>query len=137
MKTMDTDATRRRIFTVFSGVALCVGLCACASTGGVTKAQTAWDNRVVLAGSAKMKIAVASVHTRLANGLLEVQLNGLNKSARNFRMHYKIDWLDAEGFQISTPNSAWLAKEIAGKGPFQITALAQSPKIQNFRFFIK
>lgn len=131
------NTARQCFFAVLAGVALCMGLCACASTGGVSKAQAAWDSRVVLAGPAKMKIAVASVHTRLANGLLEVQLNGLNKSARDLQLHYKLDWLDAEGFQVSTPNSAWLAKKVSGKEPFQITALAQSPKIQDFRLFIK
>ena len=120
-----------------AGIALCLCLCACATTGGVSKAQAEWDKRVVLAGPVKMKVAVASVHTRLANGLLEVQLNGLNKGARDLQLHYKFDWLDAEGFQVSTPNSAWLAKKVSGKEPFQITALAQSPKVQNFRLFIK
>ena len=137
MKLLELAMSRRVGVVVLTGLLFCIGLCACTTSGGITRAQIEQDKRVVLAGPAKMKISIASVHTRFNNGLLEVQLNGLNKSFRDIQLHYKIDWLDEAGFQVATPNSAWLMKRITGKEPFQLSALAQSPKIKNFKFFLK
>ena len=126
------------ILKIFTGIALCVSLCACSSnSAGVTRAQIQQDKRVVLAGPAKLRLSISTVHTRLNNGLLEFQLDGLNKSSRDFLLNYKIDWLDESGFEIASQNSKWLMKRITRNEPFQLSAIAQSPKIKNFKIFLK
>jgi len=130
--------TIRFLFSV-----LVIGVGAQLAVGCVTQAVShnpgnAWKQRVIVRHPTNTRISVAELHLRKAAGdLLEFQVNAVNRSPHPRQLHYKIDWLDQSGLVVDTPNSNWLAKKVEANQPFSITAVAQSPKVNDFRIYIR
>jgi uncharacterized protein YcfL len=66
-------------------------------------------------------------------GLLEVQVNGVNKSYDTRRFRYRMEWLDETGGLIETKTSVWLPMSAMGKQPFSFKVVAPRPEAVNFR----
>jgi uncharacterized protein YcfL len=66
-------------------------------------------------------------------GILELYVNGHNKSYRTKRFRYRVEWLDTDGLMIETKTSVWLPMSAMGNSPFSIKAVAPRPQAVNFR----
>ncbi len=67
------------------------------------------------------------------SGLLEVYVNGFNKSVGTKRFRYRVEWLDENGQIIETKTSVWLPMSAMGKQPFSFKVVAPRPEAVNFR----
>ncbi|MBC8481270.1 MAG: DUF1425 domain-containing protein, partial [Planctomycetes bacterium] len=61
-----------------------------------------------------------AVMKRNATGLLELHVNGFNRSYDVRRFRYKVEWLDADGLVLQNRTSVWMRTSAAGKSPFAI-----------------
>ncbi len=66
-------------------------------------------------------------------GLLEVYVEGFNKSYQTKRFRYRVEWLDEGGLLIDTKTSVWLPMSAMGNSPFTFKAVAPRPKAVDFR----
>jgi len=66
-------------------------------------------------------------------GMLELHVEGFNKSYRTKRFRYRVEWLDEGGFLIDTKTSVWLPMSAMGNSPFSFKAVAPRPQAINFR----
>ena len=66
-------------------------------------------------------------------GLLELYVEGFNKSYRTKRFRYRVEWLDEAGVLIDTKTSVWLPMSAMGNSPFSFKAVAPRPQAVNFR----
>jgi len=66
-------------------------------------------------------------------GLLELHVEGFNKSYRTKRFRYRVEWLDEAGLLIDTKTSVWLPMSAMGNSPFTFKAVAPRPQAVNFR----
>ena len=73
----------------------------------------------------------------LDNGLLKVQINGLNKSNTYYQLEYRIVWLDKDGFVIKSLLSKWQSAPAYASSPFYVNAIAPSPKAKKYRVYIR
>jgi len=79
-------------------------------------------------------ISVTKATTRRNEaGLMELQVEGFNKSYRTKRFRYRVEWLDASGFLIETKTSVWLPMSAMGKSPFSFKVVAPQPEAVDFR----
>jgi len=74
-----------------------------------------------------------AVMRRNRAGFLELQVSGFNKSYKTKRFRYRVEWLDNDGFLISSKTSVWLRMSAMGKSPFSFTVVAPRPEAVNFR----
>jgi uncharacterized protein YcfL len=72
-----------------------------------------------------------------SGGLLELNINGHNRSYGTRRFKYRVEWLDGEGIVIQSKTSTWLPASAMGKSPFSIKAVAPNTNAVNFRMDTK
>lgn len=70
-------------------------------------------------------------------GILELHINGYNRSYNTRRFRYRVEWLDEDGFMIQNKASVWLPASAMGKSPFSLKAVAPTPKATDFRMDTK
>lgn len=70
-------------------------------------------------------------------GLLELHVNGHNRSYQTRRFRYRVEWLDEDGLLIQSKTSVWLPASAMGKSPFSLKAVAPRPEAVNFRMDTK
>lgn len=80
-------------------------------------------------------INVSSVVNK--GGLMEVQVTGINKTSFYRKPEYKIEWLDQNGFKISTILSRWTEFPAYKKSAFRFKAIAPKPTATDFRILIR
>ena len=78
-----------------------------------------------------------AVTRRNKAGLLELYVNGHNRSYQTKRFKYRVEWLDENGLLIQTKTSVWLRTSAMGKSPFSFKVVAPTPKAVNFRMDTK
>ncbi|MBN1457724.1 MAG: YcfL family protein [Sedimentisphaerales bacterium] len=78
-----------------------------------------------------------AVTRRNEAGLMELHVNGYNRSYDTKRFKYRVEWLDADGMLIQSKTSVWLPMSAMGKSPFGIKAVAPTPEAVNFRMDTK
>jgi len=74
-----------------------------------------------------------AVTRRNKAGILELYVNGHNRSYKTRRFKYRVEWLDENGLLIQTKTSVWLRTSAMGKSPFSFKVVAPTPKAVNFR----
>jgi len=74
-----------------------------------------------------------AVTKRNAAGLLEVHVNGFNKSYQTKRFRYRVEWLDESGLVLETKTSVWTPVSAMGKSPFTFKTVAPRTEAVNFR----
>lgn len=70
-------------------------------------------------------------------GILELYVNGFNRSQHTKRFKYRVEWLDKDGLLIQTKTSVWLRVSAIGKSPFSFKVVAPTPEAVNFRMDTK
>ncbi len=66
-------------------------------------------------------------------GLLELYVNGFNRSQFTKKFQYRVEWLDQDGQVIQTKTSVWQRMSAMGKSPFSFKVVAPRPEAVNFR----
>lgn len=66
-------------------------------------------------------------------GLLELHVNGYNRSQDTKRFRYRVEWLDESGLFLQSKTSVWLRMSVMGKSPFGFKVVSPTPKATNFR----
>lgn len=74
-----------------------------------------------------------AILTRNKAGLLELHINGHNRSYSTKRFRYKVEWLDSNGLVIETKTSVWLRASAMGKSPFSLKVVAPRTDAADFR----
>lgn len=70
---------------------------------------------------------------RNAEGFLELQVAGYNRSWSTRRFDYLVEWLDKDGMVIPAKTSVWQHASVQPKSPFAIRAIAPTPDAVDFR----
>lgn len=70
-------------------------------------------------------------------GLLELHIDGYNRSYKTRRFRYRVEWLDENGLLIQSKTSVWLPASAMGKSPFGLKVVAPTPKAVDFRMDTK
>jgi uncharacterized protein YcfL len=79
-------------------------------------------------------IEVTQAFTRINKaGLLELNINGFNRSQFTKKFQYRVEWLDQDGQLIQTKTSVWQRMSAMGKSPFSFKVVAPRPEAVNFR----
>ncbi|MCK4913790.1 MAG: YcfL family protein [Planctomycetes bacterium] len=74
-----------------------------------------------------------AVTRRNKGGILELHINGFNRSQYTKRFQYRVEWLDGDGLLIQTKTSVWMRMSAMGKSPFSFKVVAPKPEAVNFR----
>lgn len=74
---------------------------------------------------------------RNETGILELYVNGFNRSQHTKRFKYRVEWLDKDGLLIQTKTSVWLRMSAMGKSPFSFKVVAPKQEAVNFRMDTK
>ena len=78
-----------------------------------------------------------AVMRRNKAGLLELHVNGFNRSYETKRFQYRVEWLDKDGLLIPTKTSVWLRTSAMGKSPLSFKVVAPTPEAVDFRMDTK
>lgn len=70
---------------------------------------------------------------RNAEGFLELQVAGYNRSWSTRRFDYLVEWLDKDGMVILSKTSVWQHASVQPKSPFAIRSIAPTPDAVDFR----
>ncbi len=74
-----------------------------------------------------------AVTRRNEAGLLELYIDGFNRSHETKRFRYRVEWLDESNLVIPNKASVWLPASAMGKSPFSLKVVAPRPEAVNFR----
>ena len=92
------------------------------------------DSRVVTDASLARKVSFVGLNqTMTPGGLLQVQLELLNRKRSLQRFSYHFEWFDANGMQINNVASPTIADQIEGGESKFISAVAPAPTCKDFR----
>lgn len=72
-----------------------------------------------------------------SGGLLEIQVAGINKTSFYKKLEYKVEWIDKNGFVISTILSRWTEFPVFGNAEFRFKAVAPKTTAIDFRILIR
>ena len=83
------------------------------------------------------KVSIDGYNSRFINDLLEASVNISNKDAKQYPLEYKFKWYDATGFEISESLSIWKPIVLDASDTIELKALAITPKVETFKFYIR
>lgn len=133
-------ANRFHYLAAVSVIVIFTGLGACRTVNTIERAtpraapSVIQDARIITDPSLNRSAAVMQLNERLvANGLLEVQAQVLNRTAVRKRFNYRFDWFDDQGFEIATPLAQWKSLSLAGEESSFISSVAPTPQAVDFR----
>jgi uncharacterized protein YcfL len=66
-------------------------------------------------------------------GLLELHVQGHNRSYSTKKFRYRVEWIDNNGLVIETKTSVWLRTSAMGKSPFSFKVVAPRTEAVDFR----
>lgn len=72
-----------------------------------------------------------------ADGFMQAQVSGENRSESYHLLEYRVVWYDKEGFKMDTILSKWNTVPAYAKQPFDISAVSPSDKARTFRIYIR
>jgi uncharacterized protein YcfL len=91
-------------------------------------------SRVVTDAVLAKKVQVVQIlQTHTDGGLLQVQVELLNRSRRGEEINYRFEWVDRGGFAIDTILSRWGRLSLVVGQPVMIQGLAPTPNATDFR----
>lgn len=105
----------------------------------VARRQLIVDKRIEHDPFLKQKLGIVAINQSMTpGGLLQVQIEVLNRTSSYQRFNYQFEWFDANGMRVSTPASTWVTTQLEGGESKFITGVAPTPACQDFRVkFIK
>ena len=98
----------------------------------------AYSNYVLINNRALLRdLQITDIKSRMVNGLMQVQVQVLNKSSRNFSFDYSFSWFDNEGFQVFGVDGHWTTEQVTGNEVKSIIGVAPKPEAQQFKVKIR
>ena len=95
--------------------------------------ESDWQEKILFSTPVKNHLIVQDVREGRQNGLLRVQvdLRNVNQSETSFRT--LIEWYDAGGFKLDSPNDGWMSHILQANQHSSIGASAVSPNAVTWR----
>ena len=98
----------------------------------------AYSNYVLINNRALLRdLQITDIKSRMVNGLMEVQVQVLNKSSRNFSFDYSFNWFDNDGFQVFGVDGHWTPVQVTGNEVKSLIGVAPKPEAQQFKVRIR
>lgn len=106
---------------------------------GCSKSPEPEDSIVkVISSCSSSDIIIKDIKGRKrADGFMQAQVSGENKSGTYQVLEYRIVWFDKDGFKIESILSKWNTVPAYAKQPFYINATSPDTKATTFRLYIK
>lgn len=82
-------------------------------------------------------IEIVKSNSRFTYDLLDARVTIKNKDSYQHYLEYKFIWYDESGFEISKNSSKWQYIRIDAKDTIVVKALAVTPKVDSFKFYIR
>ena len=102
------------------------------------KGDYAFSNYVLINNRALLRdLQITDIKSRMVNDLMQVQVQVLNKSSRNFSFDYSFRWFDTQGFQVEGVGEHWSLVVINGNEVKSIIGVAPNPEAQQFKVSIR
>ena len=120
-------------------VLLMFSLVGCAASNKSKTTKKPVDSRVAIVDvivARKLPVIDVIAHTR-PDGLMEVQVTGRNYTSRYYKLEYKAEWLDKNGFVIKTILSRWTAFPAYEQSEYMFKAVAPKAVAVDFRIKIR
>lgn len=92
------------------------------------------DRRIETDPSAADRIAVTQVAEDTSGEFLRIQISLESTSSRTRTYSYQVEWIEANGFTVTSPAPVWKPLRIAGRDTASIVAVAPNPRVVDFRF---
>jgi len=130
---MSVNHLALNLFAIVGVLALATG---CRTVNPIDPAapQVADTSRVLTEAPLARKVQVVQIlQTRTDGGLLQVQVELLNKSNRGKEINYRFEWVDQGGFAIDTLLSRWSRLSLSVGKPVMVRGLAPTPSASDFR----
>ncbi|MDH7501567.1 MAG: YcfL family protein [Verrucomicrobiota bacterium] len=100
----------------------------------VARRQLIVDKRISHDPFLKQKLGIVAVNQATTPaGLLQIQVEILNRTSSYMRFNYQFEWFDANGMRVSTPASTWVTTQLEGGESKFLTGVAPTPACQDFR----
>ncbi len=100
----------------------------------VGQRQMVTDKRVLTDASLSRKVYIVGVNdSRTAGGLVQVQVELLNRTRSAQRFAFKFEWFDAQAMQLSSPAAGLMTRRIEAGESLFLQSVAPNPSAQDFR----
>ena len=98
----------------------------------------AFSNFVLINNRALLRdLQITDIKSRMVNDLMQVQVQVLNKSSRNFSFDYSFSWFDADGFQVFGVEGHWTPVQVTGNEVKSLVGVAPTPAARQFKVKIR
>jgi len=98
----------------------------------------AYSNYVLINNRALLRdLQITDIKSRMVNGLMQVQVQVLNKSGRDFSFDYTFSWFDDQGFQVFGVDGHWSPLLINGNEVKSLIGVAPKFEAQQFKVKIR
>lgn len=94
------------------------------------------DQRIETDPSAADRIVVTQVAEDTTGEFLRIQISLESTSSRTRTYSYQFEWIEANGFTVTSPAPVWKPLRIAGRDTAAIVGVAPNPRVVDFRFKI-
>ena len=94
-------------------------------------------NNIVIDSKLKEHIKVSLQGSNIKNGMLEIVLNIQNLKAKKQTLHYRVKWLDSEGFELGESLSIWQPLFIDADESKKIKELSMVPNAHSYKIYFK
>ncbi len=94
-------------------------------------------NNIVIESKLKEHIKVSLQGSNIKNGMLEIVLNIQNLKAKKQTLHYRVKWLDSEGFEVGESLSIWQPLFIDVDESKKIKELSMVPNAHSYKIYFK
>lgn len=95
--------------------------------------ETEWEGRVVFSTQVKNLIVVEEVREVRQNELLRVQIDLRNVQQRESSFRTLIEWFDAGGLKLDSPNEGWRSQILQAGQNSPISYTAVTPEAVTWR----
>jgi len=82
-------------------------------------------------------IKIEGSNSRFIADLLDARVIIRNKDTNQHKLEYKFVWYDISGFEIAKASSKWKQVRVDAKDTIVLKALAVTPKIESFKFYVR
>ncbi len=100
--------------------------------------MTSQEDKVVINDTPlSWKISIDGSTTRFVYDLLDARVTITNKSDSQYELEYRFIWYDESGFELGKHLSKWKHVRIDAKDTISLKALAVTPKVDSFKFYLR
>lgn len=126
----------------FAGALLLLAMPACNSSVNTVQTQARESKnrlpveKVIFNPGLHADLRVDDVREKMSGDIWIVQIDLTNVTGSDVEYQYRFEWLDAQGFLVSTPTSTWIPRKAHAGETVSIQGTAPMPNIADFRLKI-